>query len=1602
MKTARTSRSSILAGLFVRATFSRLMEFAAKCGLRYRENEFKNLFWNVSTRQKTMLCVSRPTFRRFVWFLSALTLAMVGPTQAQTIVKTSSSGALSTPSLWFGGKVPGSANIAQFNVNAGASQSDTLGANLIFGELNITNPTGTVTIGNDTTAFSLTLNGVVNSTGINVGIDMSAATQNLNFGGANDSLIIGAAQSWLINAGQTLTLNGAVSGTGNITITATPVSGKVATVTLNSVAGNLNGNFILGSSDVMNVNVAQSTATGFFLYGGSTLNTNQAMSSANVISVASGSVTFTDTVATNATFVGNGNLSFTIPNNSSIANFNGVSGVVTLGNTGRIEGTPVAPFATLNMTGATNVEATGASTIILGGVESTAAASNDFGNPGALTSIFVGSNNTNTTWSGGLFGGSATTNFTKVGSGTLTLAPTAGVWTSTTGAENIAVDGGILQADYGLNTTNTNDATTGIFLNTNGSTLSFDGGELLLQGYSASGKTTAQGFGAVTVGAGGGTLAVNPNGGTSTTVSLGTLTATTAGGTLNIQPPTASQGSGTLTITTTSNVSASPTSSAAGAIFNPRITYGSDWATGATSGTSTITNYTGYNVLAPTFTGGTDTTNDQISDTTKNLALTSNYTANSLSINSPLNSPNGAATQLDLGGHTLTLTSGGLLDAGTAGNSFTLGVSTGDTIESGTSGNSDLIIQQLGTDTLTIAATIANGNGVSTLTQGGSGQVFLTGTNTYTGATYLNGGTTGIIANNNLGAGSGASGALYLNGGTLQALDTFTLDNGSVSTARPVNLGGDGGTIDVAGGSTLTIDGVIANNVANEYGALTLIDTGTLVLTGANTYQGATIITGGILSTNSLANGGVVSGIGESSSAGFALVLNGGTLQYTGSGASTNRTFTLGAASGTLDASGSGALNFTSTLPELYSGSGARKLTLTGTGIGTLAAAITDATSTTGASGLVSLLKSGNGTWTISGANTYSGATTVNKGILNLTGSAGVFTNTTTINSTGILNVLGNLTASNVSVTSAATLGGGGNGKTTGVINVNGAITEGGTISMLDGANILTINTQTPNTTTGTLILGPQGGTSTLDLGVGPSTANLISLGTNLLEVDGATSITITNDGVLSGKTYTLMKYGGVPTAANDPSSVFATGSGTTVGGFTLTDPTLAFGVAGSLNVTSTALSLVTTGAAAPLTAYWSGKQGTTWTANNGTIGNFTTDLGGTNFVQSYPGSSTPVYFSGTGATNLTNTLGNNFDIASLTFLGSSGNNGAVTIGADGHTLTLEAAGLTVQSGAGADTINANVALDVSQTWANQSASNLTVGGVISDSGSSTLTINNSSTGYTTLSGANTYAGGTVLAGGITYINNTTGSGIGSGTVTVNSGATLAGLGTLAPTILTGYAVTVNSGGNVTPGGVQPAPLYTLMPTNLVNGSLKIDPTSVTSGQLLSVVTSTSLSVPALTFALGSSNTSSQIDVAGTATNIINFNVGGTSGPGGTSSVVSINDLIGSNLSLSTLYVLIAGNGNTTYDDNGLTLAAAGDLGTSTAYGQQILGGLSLLGSTATNYYSQNYSNGALFLNGDNIDLVNLGAVPEPSTWAMMLGGLALLLVRQWRKKKVS
>ena len=65
--------------------------------------------------------------------------------------------------------------------------------------------------------------------------------------------------------------------------------------------------------------------------------------------------------------------------------------------------------------------------------------------------------------------------------------------------------------------------------------------------------------------------------------------------------------------------------------------------------------------------------------------------------------------------------------------------------------------------------------------------------------------------------------------------------------------------------------------------------------------------------------------------------------------------------------------------------------------------------------------------------------------------------------------------------------------------------------------------------------------------------------------------------------------------------------------------------------------------------------------------------------------------------------------------------------------------------------------------------------------------------------------------------------------------------------------------------------------------------------------------------------------------------------------------------------------------------------------GYQITGGLSLLTPTAGNFYSQWYTTSELYVNGDNIDVE---VVPEPGTWAMMLGGLSVLILWQRRKNK--
>ena len=212
--------------------------------------------------------------------------------------------------------------------------------------------------------------------------------------------------------------------------------------------------------------------------------------------------------------------------------------------------------------------------------------------------------------------------------------------------------------------------------------------------------------------------------------------------------------------------------------------------------------------------------------------------------------------------------------------------------------------------------------------------------------------------------------------------DTSGTQNWTVNVGNTITLAGTTPTVEVQNNTTQFNNLVVGSAGLSKTGA------GTLILNGNNTYTSVTRISAGTLEATTLANGGAGnnSSIGASNPVAGNLILNGGTLRYTGPAVSTDRLFSLQVSS-TLDASGTGAVNFTGTgTMGFNSNTTAKTLTLIGTNTdaNTLAAIIGDNT------GVTSLTKSGTGTWVITGANTYTGATTISGGTLRLTNAAAV------------------------------------------------------------------------------------------------------------------------------------------------------------------------------------------------------------------------------------------------------------------------------------------------------------------------------------------------------------------------------------------------------------------------------------------------------------------------------------------------------------------------------------------------------------------------------------------------------------------------------------
>jgi len=123
------------------------------------------------------------------------------------------------------------------------------------------------------------------------------------------------------------------------------------------------------------------------------------------------------------------------------------------------------------------------------------------------------------------------------------------------------------------------------------------------------------------------------------------------------------------------------------------------------------------------------------------------------------------------------------------------------------------------------------------------GDLTLSGTNTYSGGTIIPDGTVRVSSDSNLGD---AAGALTLGstweGGGLGFHGTLQVTSGFTST-RPVTLE-HGGNFDT-NGNDLTLAGSITGT-----GSLTKLGAGTLILSGINTYSGGTTVSAGILQGN--------------------------------------------------------------------------------------------------------------------------------------------------------------------------------------------------------------------------------------------------------------------------------------------------------------------------------------------------------------------------------------------------------------------------------------------------------------------------------------------------------------------------------------------------------------------------------------------------------------------------------------------------------------------------------------------------------------------------------------------------------------------------------
>jgi fibronectin-binding autotransporter adhesin len=377
--------------------------------------------------------------------------------------------------------------------------------------------------------------------------------------------------------------------------------------------------------------------------------------------------------------------------------------------------------------------------------------------------------------------------------------------------------------------------------------------------------------------------------------------------------------------------------------------------------------------------------------------------------------------------------------------------------------------------------------------------------------------------------------------------------------------------------------------------------------------------------------------------------------------------------------------------------------------------------------------------------------------------------------------------------------------------------------------------------------------------------------------------------------------------------------------------------------VLSTALTL---GHSQAASLYWDGT-GTTWNspANWSTVSGATTPD-----PLLVPGSADLAIFNTTGLiSSQTVTLDADQSALGLVF------NSTGPVGIEGtNTLTLGSSGITVDSSAGADIVNANVSLASAQSWTNGSASLFTISGNVAN-GANLLTLSASGSGGILLAG-NFVGGG---AGGITV------NGAGPGMVAFSGANTFTGPLTVA-------------GGNVTATSNAGALGATTAALNLVAGNLTL--TNASGSNIAFTNGATTVS--------GTTTITSDVAVAGTAANTYTLNALNIGGQ-------LLNVVRGANAT-GTAGVTFGGVATLTANGSTFDVGANSNLTLTTLTGafslfKQGAGTLTLAGTAGTRASGNAYVTAGTFViagsgNGSTSDAFGSAAVPT----VILSGGTTL------------